>query len=152
MPLAMHSHSTVPFMLLLCTDTWHVKALQSWFLVPRHIFFFQTREATISLFIIFVTFIIRINVEVQYVTEHLLPSNVSQCPATVDFYGNCGLDSRTEHCTAYYDSYYEIINWVPHVLYSINLLSLPCDILPEFFFFFFAENFDFVCFFFEKSQ
>ena len=55
---------------------------------------------------------------------------------------------------AYYDSNYEILNWVPHVLYSINLLSLPCDILPEFFFFFFflfllffffffAENFDF---------
>ena len=38
---------------------------------------------------------------------------------------------------AYYDSNYEIVNWVPDVLYSINLLSLPCDILPEFFFFFF---------------
>ena len=29
-----------PFMLLLCTDTWHVKALQSWiFSSPSHIFF-----------------------------------------------------------------------------------------------------------------
>ena len=95
------------------------------------------------------TFIIRINVEVQYVTEHLLPSAthrmwVSVQPQltymeTVDWI-------HVLNTAAYYNSNYEIINWVPHVLYSINLLSLPCDILPEFFFFFFfffAENFDF---------
>ena len=99
-------------MLLLCTDTWHVKALQSWFLVPRHIFFFQTSEATISLFIIYVTFIIRINVEVQYVTEHLLPLGmwVSVQPQltymeTVDWI-------HWMNIAAYYDSNYEIINWV----------------------------------------
>ena len=62
---------------------------------------------------------------------------------------------------AYYDSNYEIINWVPHVLYFIarlkrlkkkkekekkknnKLLSLPCEILPEFFFFF-VENLHFL--------
>ena len=68
MLLAMHSHSSccsaqIPGMQRPCKVE---------FLVPRHIFFFQTSEATISLFISFVTFIIRINVEVQYVTEHLL--------------------------------------------------------------------------------
>ena len=60
---------------------------------------------------------------------------------------------------AYYDSNFEMMNWVPHVLYTLlsgcrdkknnKLLSLSCDIglLPEFLSFF-AQNLHFLSFFF----
>ena len=78
------------------------------FRFPSHIFSKQVRQLFhYSLFIIFVTFIITINAEVQYVTEHC--------------------------CILWHDSNYiwnNKLNWIPDVLYTLQVL-LGCGNLKK---------------------